>query len=169
MSDKELELDTNRLLITKTDLNGKLIYCNQSFIEVSGFNEEQLFNQHFESIKHTDMPNGIFHLMWQTVRQKKEFNGYLKFRCHNGDSYWTFTNVTPFYNVTGSIAGYTYAMRQPNAAATMMFSMYYEQMKEQENGQSSDSSAKSSLKLLIDLLSAMGDDYEASVFKLQFS
>ncbi|MCJ8268781.1 MAG: hypothetical protein MJK04_05185 [Psychrosphaera sp.] len=50
-----------------------------------------------------------------------------------------------------------------------MFSMYYEQMLEQEGGQRNDAVGKASVTLLTELLSAMGDDYEASVFKLQFS
>jgi hypothetical protein len=47
--------------------------------------------------------------------------------------------------------------------------MYYEQMCDLEGGSKNESSAKASLQLLIELLSATGDDYEASVFKLQFS
>ena len=169
MSNKELDLEPSQLMITKTDLSGKLTYCNQSFIKVSGYTEQQLINQSFEQFCHSDMPSGVFHLMWQTLKQKREFNGYFKFNTAAGDSYWAFVNITPFYGTTSVVAGYTCAMRQPNPAATMMFSMYYEQMCDLEGGSKNESSAKASLQLLIELLSATGDDYEASVFKLQFS
>jgi hypothetical protein len=47
--------------------------------------------------------------------------------------------------------------------------MYYEQMLEEEGSNPTEQDAKKSLQLLTDLVSATGDDYEASVFKLQFS
>ena len=166
MSDKELELASDQLLIVKTDANGKFTYCNQSFIQIFGYQEQQILGQHFESIKHQDMPKGIYHLLWDTVKQKREFNGYLKICTNNGNHYWTFANITPFYDSIGSIAGYTCALRHPNLGAVTMFAMYYEQMREEEQ---ITNDAKASLNQLIELLSAMGDDYEASVFKLQFS
>ncbi len=120
-------------------------------------------------MRHSDMPNGIFLLMWQTLKQKREFNGYFKLLTQNGDNYWTFANITPFYSVGSKVAGYTCAMRQPNPAAVMMFSMYYEQMRDHEGNSNDNSLAQASLDLLLELVSATGDDYEASVFKLQFS
>lgn len=166
MSDKELELASDQLLIVKTDANGKFTYCNQSFIQVMGYPEQQILGRHFESIKHQDMPKGIYQLLWNTVKQKREFNGYLKICTQSGDNYWTFANINPFYDSIGAISGFTCAMRQPNLGAVTMFAMYYEQMREEEQN---SNDANAALNQLIELLSAMGDDYEASVFKLQFS
>ena len=169
MSNQELEIRSDQLMITKCDLNGKITYCNQSFIEISGYTEAELIGQTFALIRHSDMPKGIFFKMWQSLKNQREFNGFIKNKTKKDDHYWTFANITPCHNVSGNISGYTCAMRQPNPAAIMMFSMYYEQMLAQEAGQRNEEAAKASLKLLIEQLSAMGDDYEACVFKLQFS
>lgn len=169
MSNTELELDTDQLLITKSDPNGKITYCNRRFIEFSGYTEQQLIGQSYDLIRHPQMPCGLFYLMWQTLKQKREFNGFIKNKTKNNDEYWAFINITPSYNVAGQLTGYTSASRQPNPAAIMMFSMYYEQMLEHENGQRHESAAQQSLNALLEQLSIMGDDYEASVFKLQFS
>lgn len=169
MSEKELDFESNQLLITKTDLNGKFTYCNFDFIQLMGFTEKELLNQPFNKIYHADMPHGIDSLMWKTLKQKRQFNFFIKLKTKLNDSCWAFANITPFFNVAGGLAGYTCSLRSPNPAATMMFAMYYEQMLEQENNQKTDTVAQQSLELLTDLLSATGDDYEASVFKLQFS
>lgn len=169
MSEKELDFKSNQLLITKTDLNGKFTYCNHDFIQLIGFTERELLGQRFQSVCHYDMPHGIDHLMWKTLKQKREFNFFIKLKTKQNNSCWAFANATPFYNVAGGLSGYTCSLRAPNPAATMMFAMYYEQMLEMENKQKTDAVAQQSLELLTELLSATGDDYEASVFKLQFS
>jgi PAS domain S-box-containing protein len=169
MSSKELDIGPNQLVITKSDPAGKITYCNQSFFELSGYTEQELIGQPHNIFRHPDMPSGLFYLLWQTLGQKKEFNGFIKNITKSGDSYWAFTNITPVYSATGQLTGYTCAKRQANSAAETLFSMYYEQMADEEQGQKNDASAKRSLQLLIDMLSATGDSYEASVFKLQFS
>jgi aerotaxis receptor len=169
MSNKELELSADQLIITKSDPTGKIIYCNQDFIELSGYSERELIGQPHSLLRHKEMPAGIFYLLWHTLKQKKEFNGFIQSRCKNGDSYWAFTNISPVYSLNNQLLGYTGAQRQPNPAATTLFSMYYEQMLEEEGSNPTEQDAKKSLQLLTDLVSATGDDYEASVFKLQFS
>ncbi len=169
MSDTELELTATQLVISKSDLNGKITYCNHEFIKLSGYSENELIGQPHNIMRHPDMPAGLFHLMWQTLKQKQEFNGFIKNRCKNGDHYWVFANITPVYDLNGKLTGYTSACRKPNPAASTLFGMYYEQMLETEQGDHSDSTLKQSLNQLTEQLDAMGDNYEASVFKLQFS
>ncbi|NQZ07444.1 MAG: PAS domain-containing protein [Algicola sp.] len=169
MSNNELDISPDQLIISKTNSSGKITYCNPNFIKLTGYSEKELIGQSHNIVRHPEMPCGIFYLMWQTLRQNKEFNGFIKNKTKTNDSYWAFTNITPVHSLAGQLMGYTCAKRQPNTAATMMFSMYYEQMLEQEGGQRNDAVGKASVTLLTELLSAMGDDYEASVFKLQFS
>lgn len=169
MSQTELEMGANQLIVSKSDSAGKITYCNQCFIELTGYTENELIKQPHNIIRHPDMPGGIFYLMWQTLKQKHEFNGFIKNKTKDGNCYWAFTNITPVLNPNGQITGYTSASRAPNIAATSLFEMFYEQMLESENGNTSESACKQSLQQLNELLNAMGDNYEASVFKLQFS
>ena len=169
MSEKELDFESNQLLITKIDLSGEFTYCNHNFIELIGHTEKELLGQRLQFVSHDDMPHGIDHLMWKTLKQKREFNFFIKLKTKQNNICWAFANARPFYNVTGGVSGYTCSLRAPNPAATMMFAMYYEQMSEIENKQKTDTVAQQSLELLNELLSATGDDYEASFFKLQFS
>lgn len=169
MNNQELDITSDQLIVSKTNPAGKITYCNQDFIELSGYNESELVGQPHSIIRHPEMPCGIFHLMWQTLKQNKEFNGLVKNKTKSGNSYWAFTNITPVHSLSGQLTSYTCAKRQPNPAAITMFSMYYEQMLEHEAGQRNEAVAKQSVTLLTELLSAMGDNYETSVFKLQFS
>ena len=169
MPEREIDIHPQQLIVSKTDPRGHITYCNQEFVQLSGYTELELLGQPHSIVRHNDMPAGFFYLMWQELKQEKEFNGFIKNRTRNGDSYWAFTNITPMYDMADKLLGYTCTKRHPNPAATTLFAMHYEQMLEMEGGSRNEASAQTSAALLLELLSATGDNYEASVFKLQFS
>jgi PAS domain S-box-containing protein len=41
----EYLLPSDALLVTRTDLMGNLVYLNESFLEASGYTQEELLNQ----------------------------------------------------------------------------------------------------------------------------
>lgn len=169
MSNKELQLQTNQLLIFKTDVHGKLIYCNHEFLKVTGYNQTELLGESIQVLNHSDMPHGIEHLLWDTLKTKNEFHYFFKIITKQAKSCWTFAKITPFNIGSSTLLGYNCILREASYAAITMFSMYYEQMRDRESNQTSDLAAQTSLDLLTSLISATGDDYEACVFKLQFS
>lgn len=164
-----MTISPDQLIISKSDPAGKITYCDQAFITLSGYSEDQLIGQPHNILRHPDMPAGLFYLMWQTLKEKREFNGFIKNRSKQGDSYWALINITPMFSPDGQLSGYTSASRAPNPAATTLFGIYYEQMLDSEKNHHRKDAAQQSLNQLSDMLLAMGDNYEASVFKLQFS
>ena len=85
MSNKELVLDEGNLITSKTDLKGKIIYCNEHFIAFAGMPESKLLGAPHNIIRHPDMPRGVFKLLWNTLKQDQEFFGFVKNGCKNGD------------------------------------------------------------------------------------
>lgn len=82
-------------LITITDLRGIITYANDAFVEVSGYEREELIGQNHNRIRHPDMPQGAFANLWETVKAGRSWKGLVKNRCKNGDHYWVDAYVTP--------------------------------------------------------------------------
>ena len=92
-------------LISSTDRRGVITHCNQAFIDVSGFEPEELIGKNHNVVRHPDMPSGVFKEMWKTLESGHIWMGVVKNRRKNGDHYWVSAFVTPVLE-HGKIVGY---------------------------------------------------------------
>lgn len=95
VTDKERSMKEGTILVSKTDLKGKITYCNRDFIEVSGFSHGELIGKNHNLVRHPDMPPEAFANLWDTVQAGEPWSGIVKNRCKNGDFYWVHANVSP--------------------------------------------------------------------------
>ncbi len=105
VTDQERSFDPSVKLVSTTDLKGKILHCNDAFIQVSGFEKEELIGSPHNLVRHPDMPKEAFEVMWQTLKQGKAWMGLVKNRCKNGDFYWVDAYVTPVTE-NGKVVGY---------------------------------------------------------------
>ncbi|TKX29402.1 PAS sensor protein [Campylobacter sp. MIT 12-5580] len=119
-------------LVSKTDVKGKITYCNSAFIEISGFNESELLGKPHSIVRHPDMPRSIFAYLWENITQGKEVNVYVKNRAKDGGFYWVFANVTPSFNVKGEIIGYYSVRREPRQEGIKTATELYALIRESE-------------------------------------
>lgn len=91
----EVRLAYDELIISKTDLSGRITYANKVFMRISDFSEEDLLGQPHNMIRHPDMPRGVFWGLWNTLKQGREFFGLVKNMTAHGDYYWVLANVRP--------------------------------------------------------------------------
>ncbi len=92
-------------LISSTDKRGIITHCNDEFVEVSGFERDELIGKNHNLVRHPDMPPGVFREMWETLSAGKIWMGLVKNRRKNGDHYWVSAFVTPVFE-SGAIVGY---------------------------------------------------------------
>lgn len=95
ITQREYAFPAGQALVSTTDLQGRILYCNPAFIEVSGYIREELLGQPHNMIRHPDMPEEAFRDMWQTIESGQPWSGLVKNRRKNGDHYWVMANVTP--------------------------------------------------------------------------
>ncbi|MBN8479941.1 MAG: PAS domain-containing protein [Burkholderiales bacterium] len=120
----EYPLPVGTTLVSKTDLKGKITYCNPAFVEVSGFDKDELLGAPHNLIRHPDMPAAAFADLWATVGKGLQWTGVVKNRRKNGDHYWVVANVTPMLDqgrVTGYLSVRTMPSREEIAAAESLY------------------------------------------------
>ena len=59
---REIELGANDVIVSKTDLQGRLTYANRKFMQIADYSERDLIGVQHNIIRHPDMPRGAFKL-----------------------------------------------------------------------------------------------------------
>ncbi|MEM5384342.1 methyl-accepting chemotaxis protein [Paraburkholderia phymatum] len=105
VTQNEYDYPSSQMLVSATDLKGKIQYCNPAFIAVSGYTREELIGKPHNLIRHPDMPAEAFADMWTTIRAGHPWSALVKNRRKNGDHYWVRASVTPVVE-NGTPVGY---------------------------------------------------------------
>lgn len=105
MAGNEKRFSEGATLVSVTNLDGVIQYCNRDFIDISGYSEKELLNSNHNIVRHKDMPKAAFADLWATVKNNKPWQGMVKNRCKNGDYYWVEAYVTPVFE-NGKKIGY---------------------------------------------------------------
>ncbi len=163
ISTKEKKIEKGDFLVSKTDTKGLITYGNEIFIEISGYDEEELLGKPHNIIRHFDMPKIVFKLLWKTVSAKKEIFAYVKNLAKDGSYYWVFANVTPDLSLEGEIKGYYSVRRKPTERGVESISQIYEQLLRAEKSGGIDESER----ILNEFLTKQGKSYDEIIMSLQ--
>ena len=105
--------DRQANILSTTDLKGAISYVNEDFINISGFEKEELLGRNHNMVRHPEMPPAAFEDLWSTVKSGHSWMGIVKNRCKNGNHYWVDAYVTPIYK-DGQLKEYQSVRRQPD-------------------------------------------------------
>ncbi len=163
----ERHFDEDEIIVSKTDLKGRITYANDVFLRLSGYDENALLGQPHSIIRHPDMPRCVFSLMWETLAKGREIFAYVVNRSLNGDHYWVLANVTPSFHADGSVRGYHSYRRKPRRDAVAAATELYQKLctAEQAPQNRRDGMAQGTAALMA-LLQSRGMDYHQFVFTL---
>ncbi len=136
VSQREYVLPEGTSLVSKTDLKGRITYCNPSFVESSGFERHELIGAPHNLVRHPDMPEAAFADLWSTLQQGLPWTGLVKNRRKNGDHYWVCANVTPVKE-NGQTVGYMSVRTKPSRQEVEAADALYARMREGRAGNQS--------------------------------
>ncbi|MDD2914440.1 MAG: SpoIIE family protein phosphatase [Gallionella sp.] len=105
VSNIEFTLPDGAVIVSKTDLKGIITYCNNTFVEISGYSRDELISSSHNIVRHPDMPPEAFADLWRTIKANKPWQGIVKNRRKDGSYYWTTAIVTPLQE-HGKTTGY---------------------------------------------------------------
>ena len=120
----ETVLEDGRPIVTTTDLKGRLTYANSTFIDASGYADEELAGRVQNSLYHADMPPEVDEDMWRTVLSGEPWRGLVKYACRDGGFFWCIANVTPVMEkgaTTGFMSVCTKPKREQIAQAEQLY------------------------------------------------
>ena len=114
ITQRERTFAAQQRLISTTDAKGQITYCNEAFVEISGFGRDELMGAPHNIVRHPDVPAAVFAHMWNTLKQGRPWMGIVKNRSKNGDHYWVNAYVTPVLE-KNQVAGYESVRIKPTA------------------------------------------------------
>ncbi|WP_246236308.1 PAS domain-containing protein [Flavobacterium ajazii] len=108
-SDREVIWDKTKTLLCKTDSKGTIMYANEAFIDVCGYDDFELITKSCNITRHPDMPRVIFKIMWEIISEGKHFITLVKNMAKTGRYYWVINEINTATDKNGE---YTYTSRQ---------------------------------------------------------
>ena len=122
-----------KLIVSRTDLAGNITHVNDAFVEISGYDIDELIGKPHYIFRHPDMPKAAYKDLWSTAEAGQKWHGYVKNLCKDGSHYWVYATVVP--NVRrGETVGYTSVRRKPSRSKIADATTQYAQMKQDEEG-----------------------------------
>lgn len=156
------------IIVSKTDLKGRLTYVNQEFCRIASYSEAELLGEPHSIIRHPDMPRAIFKLLWDTILEGREIFAYVKNMSKLGDYYWVFAHVTPSYDENKKVIGYHSNRRVPNrhALKNAIIPLYSEIMEEESRHKNGKESLAAGFGFLTNFVKSKGTSYDELIFAL---
>lgn len=93
-------------IVSVTDINGKIIYVNDKFVEISKYRKEELLHQTHRIVNSGYHSSDFFKDMWQTITAGKPWRGEIKNKAKDGTYYWVDTVISPLCDKKGKIFQY---------------------------------------------------------------
>lgn len=103
----ERALSGEDLLVSKTDLEGRVSYANEALLRVSARTETELVGEPHSVLRHPDMPRAVYRLVWTTLADRREASAYLLNLAADGAHFWVVTHLSPAVDARGRLVGYS--------------------------------------------------------------
>ncbi|WP_350312326.1 methyl-accepting chemotaxis protein [Dickeya fangzhongdai] len=132
VTQREYVFDKDATLMSVTDVNSHIVYANDAFIQVSGFEPDEIDGQPHNFVRHPDMPVEAFRDMWQTLKHQEPWTALVKNRRKNGDHYWVRANAVPIVR-QGRTTGYMSVRTQPSRQEVDAAEKLYQTMRTEGN------------------------------------
>jgi PAS domain S-box-containing protein len=93
-------------IVSRTDENGIITYVNDRFVDICGYDREELIGASHNITRHPDTPQDFFADLWQTIRERHVFRGTIHNRRKNGESYYMDLTIVPIYDPVKEVTEY---------------------------------------------------------------
>ncbi len=93
-------------IVSITNLMGRITYVNEKFIEVSGYDREELIGQNHRIVKSDVHDDKFFKKLWSTISKGNVWNGEICNRAKDGSYYWVDSTMVPFLDNKGKPTQY---------------------------------------------------------------
>lgn len=86
-----------------TDVNGRLVYVNSSFEQISGYSEEEVIGEQAKIVRSGEHDEEYYEDMWETILSGENWDGEFLNEDKNGERYWVNQSIRPVEDDSGNI------------------------------------------------------------------
>lgn len=166
-TNQEIVMREGDLIVSKTDIKGRITYGNRAFNEYSGFTENELLGVQHNIVRHPEMPRAVFKLLWDRIQAGQEVFAFVKNIRKDGAYYWVFANVTPSYDTQNNLLGYFSVRRKPSQRAIQNIQPLYQKMLQIEKSRGPNEGLAAATEFLSETLGKLQISYDEFVLNLQ--
>lgn len=99
-TDRRLEILTKGIesspaTVVVTDIEGRLIYVNTKFEELTGYSFQEVKNKKLNFIQSGNHDKNFYTEMWETILSGRSWEGEICNRKKNGEYFWEYLTITP--------------------------------------------------------------------------
>jgi len=102
----ELIYNNMPISVVKTDLDGNILYVNNSFVNSSGYSYKELIGKNTNVLKSGEMSDTFYSELWQTISSGNDWIGKICNKRKNGIFYWQELRIRPMLDDNGNILYY---------------------------------------------------------------
>jgi len=99
-------VEQNSASIVLTNPEGNIIYVNKGFSNLTGYTKKEALGQNPRILKSGEQNTDYYEKLWNTISQKKAWEGEFHNKKKNGNLYWEKALITPILNQDGEIISY---------------------------------------------------------------
>jgi len=127
VTDNEVLMKKDDILVSRTDLKGQITYVNDAFVAISGYSREELIGVSHNIVRHPDMPEAAFEDLWLNLKQGKPWTALVKNRTKSGDYYWVEANVIAIFK-NGAVQEYLSVRYAPKREQLEQAEQFYKKL-----------------------------------------
>jgi len=168
-AEQEVFFDEGDIIVSKTDLRGRITYANRVFCDVAGYRLEELIGQPHSLIRHPDMPRCVFKLLWDHLQRGEEIFAYVKnWTKDQKHYYWVLAHVTPSYNDAREIIGYHSNRRVPRreTLTSTIIPLYADLLAEEALQRNGKDAVAMGYQKLVKFVEATNKPYDELIFSI---
>jgi len=128
---EEWYFSSDQYILSETDDKGIIIYANDTFCEIAGYNIEELIGEPHNIVRHPDMPRIAFKGLWDDIQSKGFWTGIVKNLRKDGGFYWVHATVLRMIHSDGKTT-YLSVRRVPDRSAVDSCISLYTELKASE-------------------------------------
>ncbi|MBF0474194.1 MAG: response regulator, partial [Nitrospirae bacterium] len=88
-------------IVSATDINGTIIYVNDKFCKISGFNCEELIGGNYRITSSGWHSREFIENLWETITIGNTWHGEIKHKNKDGGFFWVSATIVPFMDKYG--------------------------------------------------------------------
>ncbi|WED26284.1 PAS domain S-box protein [Vibrio sp. DW001] len=92
-------VESSQSSVMITDLEGRIVYVNPVFCELSGYSREEVMGRAPRFLQSGEMESNEYNNLWSILKAGKEWRGEFHNRKKNGDLFWERARISPVKDI----------------------------------------------------------------------